>query len=334
VRRRDFTVLLGCASIAGVGVAFGEASERLKRIVITFGLPVSDPQALSDRQAFAQGLHDLGWDEGSQVLLEAASTAGKTPDDYPEYYASLVRSYPDLILVAAGSSAVARLRQQTRTIPIVFAALIGDPVALGLIASRSRPGGNVTGLTNFEDSLSGKWLEYIKEIAPRTVRVAVIFAAGDRAFYADPYLRAIRSAAASLAVEIDELPITAPADIDGAIASFARKPGGGLIAIPDQLTLLNRAQIADAAAAHRLPSIYSYRIAVADGGLMSYGANVPLSFRQAATYVDRIFKGAVPGEMPVESPTKYELIINLKTAKALGLQVPVTMLARADEVIE
>jgi putative ABC transport system substrate-binding protein len=289
---------------------------------------------VADRQGLVQGLHDLGWEEGRDFRIEARSIDGMSVARQEVDFADLVRSAPDLITVAGGASAVALLRHYTRTIPIVFAALIGDPVVMGLVSSRARPGGNITGFANYENSLSGKWLQLLKEMAPEIGRVAVVFDTNYRAFFANPFLPALHAAASSLGVELSEVPLADAAAIDGAIAAFAREPQSGVIAVPDRLTLASRAQILAAVAAHRLPAIYTYRIIAESGGLMSYGADGPAQFRQAADYVDRILKGADPGELPVQTPTRYELVINLKTAAALGLTIPPTLLATADEVVE
>ncbi len=327
MRRREFIGLLGGA-VAWPLAAHAQQSDQMRRIGMLQLLADDDPESVVRQVAFEHALQSLGWTVGRNVRIDYRSAKGDA-NQLRKYAAELVALRPDVILTG-GSISVVPVLQATRTIPIVFVQVV-DPVGGGLVESLARPGGNATGFTSYEYSLSAKWLELLKEIAPRVTRVAVI---------RDPtrgeaigQFAVIQAAGSSLGVELR--PINAPdrVEIERAVAAFARSANGGLIVIPGG-TGSNRDLIVPLAARHRLPAVYPYRYYVADGGLISYGPNTIDYYRRAAGYVDRILKGEKPADMPVQTPTTYELIINLKTAKALGLTVPLPLLGRADEVIE
>jgi putative tryptophan/tyrosine transport system substrate-binding protein len=279
--------------------------------------------------AFLQGLEQLGWADGRNVRIDTRLGAGDA-DLIRKHAVELVTLAPDVVM-AVSSNAVAPLLQLTRTVPIVFA-VVADPVGAGYVESLARPGGNITGFTGYEFALSGKWLELLKEIAPRVTRAAVLrdptVAAGPAQF------AAIQAMAPSLGVEVVPVNVREARDIERAVASFALTPNGGMIVTGSALAVFHRDLIIKSAAKHKLPAVYYRRLFVAGGGLISYGPDFTDHFRKAAGYVDRILKGEKPSDLPVQTPTKYELAINIKTAKALGLDVPPTLLARADEVIE
>ena len=292
-------------------------------------LAADDPEGQARNAAFLQGLQQLGWTDGRNLRIEYRWAAGNA-DDTRKYAAELVALAPDVIL-ASGSGAAAPLLQATRSVPIVFAH-VADPVGAGFVDSLARPGGNVTGFTQFEYGISGKWLELLKQIAPGVTRAAVI---------RDPAITsgigqwgAINAVAPSVGVEVTPINVRDADEIERAVAAFARGANDGLIVTGSGLAVLHRDLIVTLAARHKLPTVYSDRYFVAAGGLISYGPDYVEKYRQAAGYVDRILKGEKPADLPVQAPTKYELVINLKTAKALGLEVPPTLLARADEVIE
>jgi putative ABC transport system substrate-binding protein len=330
MQRREFITLLGGAAVAWPVVARAQQPSRLRRIGVLMGLAADDPQGPSFITAFAQGLQALGWTTGSNVRIDYRWGANNT-DLFRKYAAELVALSPDVILATAGSI-VGALQQASRTVPIVFVTTI-DPVGSGFVASLARPGGNATGFTAYEFSISGKWLELLKEIAPHVTRVAVIrdpsVPAGSGGF------AAIQTVAPSFGVELTPVGVHDADEIEHGIAAFARGPNGGLIVVgPISSLALHRDLIVTLAAQHRLPTVYPGRLFVTAGGLISYGIDSIDQYRRAAGYVDRILKGEKPGDLPVQAPTKFELVINLKTAKTLGLDVPQTLLARADEVIE
>jgi putative ABC transport system substrate-binding protein len=327
MKRREFIALLGGAAAWPVA-ARAQQSDQMRRIGVLQLLAGDDPEAVARRVAFEHALQSLGWTVGRNVRIDYRSAKGDA-NQIRKYAAELVALGPDVILTA-GSITVAPVLQATRTIPIVFVQVV-DPVGAGLVESLARPGGNATGFTSYEYSLSAKWVELLKEIAPHVTRVAVI---------RDPTRGAgigqfavIQTVGPSLGVELR--PINAPdrTEIERAVAAFARSANGGLI-VTSGGTGFHRDLIVPLAARHRLPAVYPYRYYVTDGGLISYGPNTIDYYRRAAGYVDRILKGEKPADMPVQTPTTYELVINLKTAKTLGLRVPPTLLARADEVIE
>ncbi len=309
--------------------AHAQQVERVRRIGVLVGLSPDDPQGKAIVAAFLQGLQQLGRATGRDLQVEYRWGAGN-PDDMRKYAAELVTLAPDVI-VATGGTSVGPLLQATRTIPIVFAN-VPDPVGSGFIESLARPGGNATGFVQFEYNLSGKWLELLKQIAPGVTRVAVLW---DPAIIAGiGQFAVIQSVAPSLGVEVRAINVRDSGEIERGVAAFARTGNGGLIASASALALVHRDLIVALAARHNLPAVYNNRIFITGGGLMSYGPNFIDQYRRAATYVDRILKGENPGDLPVQAPTKYELAINLKAAKLLGLTVPPSLLARADEVIE
>ena len=282
--------------------------------------------------AFREALQKLGWTQGRNIQID---TRWATPDDAESmrrFAKELVALQPDVLLSSTTPTTTALL-QQTRTIPIVFA-LVADPIGSGFVANFARPGGNVTGfIFTTEPTMAGKWVELLKEIAPRVARIAMPFNPAT-ATYADYWLDPFKAAAASLAVEAVPAPVRDSSELQSVIAAHAREPNGGLIVMPDSFMDAYRVEITSLAARYRLPAVYPSRVFADVGGLLSYGVDRTGNFRRAATYVDRILKGEKPAELPVQTPTKYELVINLKTAKALGLEIPPALLARADEVIE
>jgi len=295
--------------------------------VLVAGADLVDARAR--HAAFLQGLQQLGWTDGRNVRIDTRWGSANA-DDIRKYAAELVALAPDVIL-ASGNAPVERLLQATRTMPIVFAIVL-DPVGSGFVKSLSQPGGNATGFMQFEYSLTAKWLELLKQIAPGVKRAAVL---RDSAVSAGiGQFAVIQSVAPSVGVEVSPINGRDASEIERAIAAFARTSNGGLVVTASALTAVHRDLIIALAARHKLPAVYPNRVFVTDGGLISYGADLADQFRRAAGYVDRILKGEKPAGLPVQAPTKYELVINLKTAKALGLEVPTSLLARADEVIE
>jgi putative tryptophan/tyrosine transport system substrate-binding protein len=287
-----------------------------------------DPVSQDRLAAFVQGLQELGWTVGRNLQIDYRWGGGNV-ERYRTFAAELVALTPD-VLVTAGAPAVEALQRATRTVPIVFTN-VTDPVGGGLVASLARPGGNTTGLTLSEYGLSGKWLELLKEIAPRVTRVAVL---RDPVAVGIGQFAAIQAAAPSLQIELSPVDVRDATEIERAVTAFADGPNGGLIATASALTAIHRELIIALATRHKLPAVYPFRYYVTSGGLISYGPDTVDQYRLAARYVDRILKGEKPADLPVQAPTKYELVINLKTAKALGLDVPPSLLARADEVIE
>jgi ABC-type uncharacterized transport system substrate-binding protein len=329
MRRREFITLLGCASAAWPFAVRAQQRERMRRIGVLMNLAADDAQSMARISAFLQGLQQLGWTDGRNVLIDYRWGAGD-PERIRKSATELLALAPDVIL-AIGAITVGPLQQLSRTVPIVFAN-VTDPVGAGIVASLARPGGNATGFINFEYGISAKWLELLKQIAPRMARAAVL---RDPTIIASiSQFAAIQSVAPSLGVELTPIDTRNAGDIERSIAAFAREPGSGLIVVTGTSAIVHRQLIIALAARDRLPAVYPFRYYVADGGLMSYGPDSIDFFRRAAGYVDRILKGEKPADLPVQAPTKYELVINLKTAKALGLDVPPTLLARADEVIE
>ena len=330
IRRREFITLLGCSAAAWPVVARAQQAERVRRIgVITGGDTPDDPDWQGRMAAFLDVLRQLGWSDDRNLRIDYRWPVGDA-DRIHRYVAELVELAPDVILTT-GTATMAPLLQATRTIPIVFVS-VADPVGAGFVDSLARPGGNATGFMQFEYSLSGKWLELLKEIAPRVTRAAVLrdpaISSGTGQF------GAIQSVASSLGVEVTPVNVREPSEIDRVLAAFARSANSGLIVVTSGLAFVHRELIITLAARYTLPAVYYRRYFVASGGLLSYGYDLIDMYRRAARYVDRILKGEKPADLPVQAPTKYELVINLKTAKALGLTVPPTLLARADEVIE
>jgi putative ABC transport system substrate-binding protein len=328
VKRRQFITLLGGAA-AWPFVARAQQGERMRRIGVLMTVTADNPEYQTRMAAFLQELQQLGWTDGRNVRIDVRWAAGDA-DRIRKYAAELVALAPDVIL-APGTTTTGPLLQLTRTMPIVFTTLL-DPVGAGFVESLARPGGNATGFTAFEYGLSGKWLELLKQIAPGVTRAAVLrdpaIAAGIGQF------AAIQSVAPSLGVELRPVDVRDATEIERAVTAFARTSNGGLIVTASVGSVIHRDLITMLAAGHKLPAVYGARYFVSGGGLISYGPDRVDMYRQAAGYVDRILKGEKPADLPVQAPTKYELVINLKTAKALGIEVPPTLLARADEVIE
>ena len=331
MKRRDFITLLGGAVAVWPVATRAQQSERVRRIgvIAAGGLDADDLDLQARVGAFQQGLQQLGWTNGQNARIDIRAGAGDA-DRLRRYAEELVALAPDVILTT-GAAAVAPMLKATRTVPVVFMNVV-DPVGAGFVDSLARPGGNATGFVSFEYGLSVKWLELLKEIAPRVTRVAVIrdpdISAGTGQF------GAIQAVAPSLGLELIAVSPREAGEVERAIAAFARTPNGGLITTSSALAIIRRDLIIGLAAKHKLPAVYHRRVYPASGGLISYGPDVIDLSRRAAGYVDRILKGEKPADLPVQAPTKYELVINLKTAKALGLTVPPALLARADEVIE
>jgi len=328
MRRREFIMLLGGSVAAWPLVAWAQQPERMRHIGVLIGNAADDAESQARTEAFAQGLAQLGWVDGRNVRID---TRWATADDIRRHAAELAELAPDVILAATGTLTVAPLLQATRTLPIVFVLVI-DPVGAGFVASLARPGGNATGFTIFEYGMSGKWLELLKEIAPGVTRAAVLrdpaIASGIGQF------AAVQAVAPSLGVELSPVDVRDAPEIERAVAAFARSGNGGMIVTASALATRHRELIIALAARYKLPAIYAGHWFVTDGGLLSYGPDYVAQFRQAAGYVDRVLKGEKPADLPVQSATKYETVINLKTAKTLGLDVPAPLLARADVVIE
>jgi putative ABC transport system substrate-binding protein len=331
IRRREFITLLGGAAVAWPSNARAQQGERVRRIGVLMATAENDPQGKANLSAFRQGLAELGWAEGRNVRMEFR-WAPTSVDQMRAFAKELVDLQPDMIL-ANTTPAIAALQRETRTIPIIFAA-ISDPVGPGFVANLSRPGGNITGFINFEASITGKWLELLTEITPGLIRTAILFNPDTAPYVRSYFLPAFEAAARSLNVTPVVAPVRGEAEIEQVITSLGREPGSGLVVMPDSFTLLYRAPIILLAARNRLPVVYNAAGFVRDGGLLSYGSDFVDIYRRAASYADRILKGTKPDELPVQVPIKFELIVNLRTAKALGLDVPPTLLARADEVIE
>jgi ABC-type uncharacterized transport system substrate-binding protein len=325
--RREFIALLGGAAVAWPFAA--RTAGLTRRIGVLMPYAETDPEYQTRLMAFREGLQKLGWTEGRNIRIDYRSaTDAKLMQPFAK---ELVALEPDLIL-ANGTPVTESLLQQTRSIPIIFAN-VADPVGSGFVASWARPGGNVTGFINFEPTIAGKWLELLKEIAPRVNRVAFLFNPATAPF-AEIYLNPFKAAAASFAVEAIAAPVRDTSELESVVAAQARESNSGLIAMPDLFVIAHRAEIISLAARYRLPAVYPFRSFAEPGGLLSYGSDPRDMFRRAAGYVDRILRGATPSELPVQAPVKFELVINLKTAKALGLDVPSFLQQRADEVIE
>jgi putative ABC transport system substrate-binding protein len=329
IRRREFMTLIGSAATVLPIVARGQG-ERIRRVAFLHPYAENDPEVLARVIAFRQGLEELGWTENRNILIEHRYTGG----DFGRIQAharELVRSAPDL-LVGSGTPIAGALKQAANAIPIVFN-LVNDPVGQGLVASLCRPGGNITGFSFIDFPLIGKWLEMLKQIAPGITRVTLIFNPSTTPFY-PAFLRELGGAPALLAVELSASPVHDMAEIEAAITAFAREPAGSLIAAPDAFINNHRRTIMALSERNRIPAIYAFRQFVTEGALISYGPDTAEIVRRSASYVGRILNGEKPSDLPVQAPTKYELAINLKTAKALGLEVQPTLLAIADEVIE
>jgi ABC-type uncharacterized transport system substrate-binding protein len=329
IGRRKFLATLGGAAAAWPRAAWAQQGERARRIGVLMNLAADDAEGQARIAAFLQGLQQLGWTDGGNVRIDYRWAAGDT-DRFQRYAEELLALAPDVILASASPS-VQALQRATRTVPIVFVQ-VTDPVGAGFVQSLARPGGNTTGFMQFEFGLSGKWLELLKQVAPDVTRAAVLrdpdVGTGTTQF------AVIQAMAPLLRVEVNPVNVRDPSEIRRAVEAFAGSPNGGLIVTASALALHHGDLITMLAARHRLPAVYWDRSLVAAGGLISYGVDPSDQYRRAAGYVDRILKGEKPADLPVQAPTKYELVINLKTAKALGIEIPATVLARADEVIE
>jgi putative tryptophan/tyrosine transport system substrate-binding protein len=329
VRRREFITLLGGAAAAWPHTARAQQGERMRRIGVLMYWGADDAEGRARLAALTQALQQSGWSEGRNLHIDPRFATDA--DELRRHATELVALAPDVLVAASGTASVAALLQATRSVPIVFVTVI-DPVGAGFVASLAQPGGNATGFTIYEYSMSGKWLELFKEIAPGVTRVAVLrdptVASGIGQF------GAMQIVAPALGVQLSPVDLRDAAEIERGVTAFARASSGGLIVPGSSLGIVHRQLIATLAARHRLPAVYSNRAFITAGGLVSYAPDVIDQFRRAAGYVDRILKGEKPADLPVQAPTKYELVINLKTARALGLDIPTTLLARADEVIE
>jgi putative tryptophan/tyrosine transport system substrate-binding protein len=329
MRRREFITLLGGAGMAWPLGARAEQADSARHIGFLSAIHESDPEAQGWIKEFTQRLQELGWADGRNIRIDVrygAADAMRISTAATE----LVELHPDVI-IAGGLPAAAALRQQTLFIPIVFVH-VADPVSGGFVTNLARPEGNITGFTNFEFSIGGKWLQLLKDCAPAVSRIAVVFDPTNPSWAA--YLRTIEAIAPSFGIKLTPAGVRDATEIKQRIAAFAREPNGAAVVFPSPVTIQHREAIIAAAAEHRLPAMYPYRVFTVDGGLMSYGALLLDTYGRAASYADRILRGAKVAELLVQQPTKYELVINLKTAKALGLEVPATLLATADETIE
>jgi putative tryptophan/tyrosine transport system substrate-binding protein len=330
MRRREFIALVGAAAVWPLSARAQQAA-RIRLIGVLMGYPENDSEAQGYVAAFRDGLQKLGWTEGRNTRMETRWATPGDAESMQRFAKEIVTLRPDVIL-SQTTPTTAALLHQTRTIPIVFA-LVSDPVGSGLVASDARPGGNVTGFDVSEPTQASKWVELLKEIAPRLARVAMVFNP-ESAPYAEFWLKPFKTGAAALAVDAISAPVRDESELASVIAALAREPNSGLIVMPDSFLIAHRVGTTSLAARYRLPAIYPYRLFAEVGGLLSYGVEQSDNFRRAAFYVDRILKGEKPGELPVQAPVKFELIVNLKTARALDLTIPETFLQRADEVIE
>jgi len=329
IRRRSFLTLLGGAAAGWPVVARAQQGERMRRVGLLVSGTSTDPEMQARNLALAQELERLGWSEGRNLQIDY-----RFGDSLPSQYQAFAKELVALrlnLFVAQTTPVVEALRKESRTVPIVFIT-VSDPIGSGFIKTLARPGGNLTGVMLYEEGITGKWLAMLKEIAPHLERAALV--ANPKTTAYDYFVQSAKATAQSLAIQLVPTPIENISTIERAIESFARLPNGGLILPPDATTTLNRDLVIAVAARHRLPAVYPWRLFVESGGLMSYGVNNVDQYRQAASYVDRILRGANPADLPVQTPSKYETTVNLKTAKALNLAVPPSLLVRADEVIE
>ena len=330
MRRRDFMAgVVGTAFAVNPPVALSQRSDRIKRVGLLLEYVEGDPEAQARLAAFRDGLRAAGWSEGGNVVVDYRFGGGDRAL-IPALAAELAALSPDVIL-GSGAPVTAALQEATRTIPIVFVQA-SDPVGAGLVPSLGRPGGNVTGFTNFEYTMVGKWLEALKEVAPKVGTVLMIQNPSN--FGWPGYLKAMEIAAPSLAVQFTAGGVRDAGEIERTIAAFSSTPNAGMMVLPDTTTSVNRKLIIRLAHQHRLPAVYPFRFFVTDGGLMCYGIDVLDVFRRAASYVDRILRGEKAGDLPIQAPTKFELVINRTTATTLGLTIPTSLLARSDEVID
>jgi putative ABC transport system substrate-binding protein len=331
MRRREFITLLGGAAVVWPLAARAQQPERMRRIGVLMGFSSTDLEGQARTAAFVQGLSAQNWYEGSNLRIDWRWGGGDRAL-FERYAAELVSLGPEMLVAGGSSAAVETLQQQTTTIPIVFVNII-DPIGQGFVASLAKPGGNITGFSNYDTAMAGKWLEMLKQITPAVTRVAVLYNP-TTAPYAPSILHTIEEAAPSFALAVRAAPANDAAEITTTMAGLAQEEHVGLLVLPDISTTLHRDAIVALAARYHLPAVYPYRYFTALGGLMSYGIEPNDLFRRAASYVDRILKGEKPAELPVQLPTKFELVINLKTAKSLGMTVPQSLLVAADDVIE
>jgi putative tryptophan/tyrosine transport system substrate-binding protein len=327
--RREFVALVGGAAV-GWPLAARAQQGALRQIGVLMATTEIDPEGQARIAAFTKGLRDVGLIDGRNLRIDYR-WAGNDLERIRAFATELVTNTPDVVL-AGSTPTLAALRQATRTIPIVFV-LVSDPVGQGFVESLAHPGANITGFTNFEFSMVSKWVEMLRETAPNVQRIAMIFNP-ETAPYAQYYLQPFEAAAQSFAVAAITSPVRSDAEIESAMTALGRAPGGGIIVMPDSFTLIHRDVIISLAERYRLPAIYPFRYFATTGGLLSYGSDTLDLFRRSAAYVDRILKGDRPGDLPVQQPTKFELVINVKTARALGIEVPSSLLSIADEVIE
>jgi putative tryptophan/tyrosine transport system substrate-binding protein len=328
MRRREFIAGLGMAT-AMRGVARAQQADHMRRVAYVTSLSENDPEQQRLVAAFRKDLDEAGWVEGRNVRIDYRFGGGDS-NAMPKLLRELLQLRPDVVLAATTPAATAA-RQQTLSLPIVFVQ-VPDAVSAGYVTNLAHPDGNITGFTNFEFSIGGRWLQIMKECAANVSRIAVVFDPANPSWAA--YLRTIETAAPSFKVQLTPMGVRDAAEIEANVTAFAAEPDGGLIVLPAPVTQRYRGPIITIAGQRRLPAIYPYRHFVAEGGLISYGIDLPSLYKQAASYIDRILKGAKPADLPVQLPTKFELVINLKTAKALGFELPASLVARANEVIE
>jgi len=334
VRRRDFMAVLGGAAVPSIlwrSAACAQDGGEPRRVGVLSSLGESDPEARSMAASFHRALQEAGWVDGRNVRIEHRWAAGSV--ERLEAFAKELVGWRANVIVAHTTPSVIALRKETATIPIVFAQ-ISDPIGAGFIANVARPGGNITGFSNFEASIGSKWIELLKETAPGVMRGAILFNPETAPYVGRYYQGPFEAAARSFGVQPSASPVRSGAEIASALAALQGEPPGGLIVMPDTFNIVHRQQIIELAARHRVPAIYPYGFAVREGGLISYGVDPVDLFRRAAGYVDRVLKGAKAAELPMQAPVKFELLINLKTANALALKIPQTLLATADDVIE
>jgi len=328
MKRRDFITLVGASTVAWPFAAGAQRSDRVPRVGVLMNLAAEDPESIARTEAFTQGLHSLGWIDGRNVHIDYRWAAGKA-DLFHRFAAEFASLAPEVIL-ASGGAALPPVLQATRTIPVVFV-IVPDPVGNGWVTSLSRPGGNATGFLMFEYNLATKWVEILTEIGPDVTRVGVL---REAIIHGIGQFAVIQSVASSLGVDVTPINLQSTAEIERDVEALAQSANAGLILTASPASVVHRDLIIALAARHKLPAIYVERLFAAAGGLVSYGSDLADQYRRAARYVDRILKGEKPADLPVQAPTKYHLTINLRTAKTLGLSVPPTLLARADEVIE
>jgi putative ABC transport system substrate-binding protein len=330
MKRREFLVALGGAAAVAASPARAQ-QDRVRRIGVLMGYAESDPDTQARMAAFRGAFEALGWKDGRNVQITYRFGNGEI-DQIRGYARDLIDGNPDVI-VCETTPTLRMIREQTSTLPIIFIS-VTDPIRGGFVADLAHPGGHITGFTNFEVSMGGKWVELLKKMAPDVSRAGVMFNPETATGRGEFFLDAINASASSLGARVIPLPVRSDAEIATSVAELGREPGGGLIVVLDVFTAVHRPAIIAQTASHRVPAIFPWRFGAADGGLVSYGVDVADLHRRAAAYVDRVLKGARPADLPVQQPTKFELVINLKTAKALGLEVPLTLLATADEIIE